>query len=106
MSDDEFRTGPVYPQARLRVTANYLATDGRIPETIDVEINDPDADLALLRDVITWLAAAPGNVETGMHIKIDPPPGTWTSASGARVQVLPGATAPCDCLAEAKEECA
>lgn len=70
-TNDEFRftSQPYqYPQARIRITANYPGTAGRAPESIDIEINDPDVyhQLPDIIDRLAFLPAAnPAGLSTG-----------------------------------------
>lgn len=47
----------VYPQAKLRIVANYLATSGEAPESVEIEVNDtlPDDLLPFVDGLIVSL---------------------------------------------------
>lgn len=49
----------VYRPPAMRIAATYPATDGSMPESIEVEINTPDAGPELLHAAVSALAAVP-----------------------------------------------
>lgn len=69
-------TTPAFPQATLRIAATYPATDGSVPESVEVEVNDPTAVTAeFVGAVILSLAAVPGaRSRTQWHIDIPSAP--------------------------------
>lgn len=51
-----------YPQPRLRVLANFSASDGRSPESVEVEVHDGSIEVTtdFIREVVSALAQVPG----------------------------------------------
>ncbi len=61
MCQEQLTAVAAYPQPRIRVSANYAATDGSCPEHIEVEIFDTEgADLGrLVAEAVHCLAGVP-----------------------------------------------
>jgi hypothetical protein len=73
---------PTYAPPRWRVAATFAATDGRTPETIEVESNADDVDgVTLIAGVIQELASVaahrnnwmgPASITSGPHANVPP----------------------------------
>ncbi len=52
-----------YQQSALRIVANYHATDGMTPESIEIEVGQPDqfaaADIPAICELVNALAGVP-----------------------------------------------